>query len=83
MPKFESKLVEAEKDLGNGRVRPGKVALIPLDDAAMVSKHAEASLAAGIWKPASGNAIKEAAKRLAEAEKREDIRLGRRPPENS
>lgn len=77
MPKFESKMVRQEEVLPNGQKKPGIVVWIGVDDAAKATeKHAEA-IATGHHTPANPNEVKDAKKRLAEAEAKEDKRRGR------
>lgn len=80
MPKWKSVLVEEEKQLGNGKVKPGRTVPVPLDDAAMAHPLAEEALAAGLWTPKSPNAIAEAKERLRLAQEKEDRRRGILPP---
>ena len=76
MPKFVSKLVKEEVQLGNGRIKPGVVALIGLNDAAIVSPLHAAAIAAGHHVPKNPNEVKEAQARLDAAEAKENKRRG-------
>jgi len=76
MPKFEMKVLAPGIMLENGNYRDAKVALIPVNDAAMVSPRAKDALASGAWIPTEKDAIKKAADRLAEAHAVADIKRG-------
>ena len=76
MPKFVSKLVEKEVIFPNGQRKPGRVVWVPVDDAAKVSKHAEAALAEGHWTPSDPKEIEKAKARLAAAMAKENKRRG-------
>lgn len=54
MPKFQSVLVKEEKDLGGGRIQPGVVAFVPLNDAAKAMKISEKAIELGVYKPKAG-----------------------------
>lgn len=77
MAKFVSKLVEQEVIYPNGQKKPGRVAWVPVDDAAKITKIAEASLAEGAWTPADPKEIQKAKARVQEAEAKENKRRGR------
>ena len=77
MAKFQSKLVEQEVIYANGQKKPGRVAWIPLDDAAKITKTAEAALAEGLWTPADPKEVQKARVRVQEAEAKENKRRGR------
>jgi predicted RNA-binding protein YlxR (DUF448 family) len=77
MAKFVSKLIEAEVIYPNGQKKPGRVAWVPVDDAAKVTRHAEAALAEGAWTPADPKEIEKAKARVASAKAKEDKRRGR------
>ena len=76
MGKFISKIVSPEEQLGNGRVKPGKVAWVPVNDAAKVTPLAESALQSGHWVPENPNEIELARKRINEAEEKARNRRG-------
>lgn len=76
MGKWQSKSISLEESLGNGRVKPGKTVLIPLDDAAKVHPLAQSAFDAGYWVPADPKEIEKAKARVQEKELLENKRRG-------
>lgn len=80
MAKFELRVAEKDKIIpGDGGVPmtiPGRVFLVPLDDAAKITQKAGEALRAGVWTPEDPKEREKASKRLAIAHTKEDVRRG-------
>lgn len=77
MPKFTMSVIEEATMLPNGVMKPARVALVPLDDAAKITPQARDAQAIGAWLPKDPAERAKAADRLAEAHVLSDMRKGK------
>jgi len=81
MPKFEAVVTEKDKIIpgenGQQVVIPGRVYMVPVDDAAKITQKAGEALRAGVWTPKDPKERENGSKRLAIAHVMADIKLGR------
>lgn len=76
MPKYEVKLLSMEERYPDGTKKVGRVAFVPIDDAAKVSKLGKEAMDSGAWTPKDPDEIAKAQKRLDAAEYKENVRRG-------